>query len=130
MLRTTGWRLLAAVVASGALVSGCAGSVDPDELPGAYRDDATDSELLLEPDGKFSATAVSTDRSSGPATFSGRWEFFDSRSASDFIYLTVEDGGLGKTAGIQLYPSGRGAVEFRPDPGGKPLPKLTKAATP
>ncbi|MER5373868.1 hypothetical protein [Streptomyces sp. NPDC002553] len=121
-------RLLAALSTASVLVAGCASSADPDELPGVYRNDKTGAELLLESDGQFSATRVSTDWVSGPASFSGRWEFVDSQGSNDFIYLTVEEGGLGKTAGIQLYPSGQGAVEFRPDPGGKPLPKLTRAA--
>ncbi|MFD5413417.1 hypothetical protein [Streptomyces nojiriensis] len=120
----------AALVASAALIAGCAGSVDADELPGAYRDGKTDGELLLGSDGKFSATGVSTDTSSGPANFHGRWEFLGNEASSDFIYLTVEDGGLGMTAGIQLYPMGRGNVEFRPDHDGKQLPKLHKVAAP
>lgn len=127
VIRRTGGRwLVAALAASAVLVSGCAASVDPDQLPGVYRNDKTGGEILLDSDGRFSATGVSTDDSAGPADFSGRWEFLDNRASDDFIYLTVEDGGLGKIAGIQLYPDGRGAVEFRPDPDGKPLPKLTK----
>lgn len=131
VIRGTGGRWLgAALTASAVLTSGCTASVGSAELAGVYRNDKTGGELLLGSDGKFSATGVSTDRSSGPADFHGRWEFLDNQASSDFIYLTVEDDGLGKMAGIQLYPIGRGAVEFRPDPDGKPLPKLTKAATP
>ncbi|MEU0674925.1 hypothetical protein ABZ330_18910 [Streptomyces sp. NPDC006172] len=129
MLRSSkGWPLLAALSAASALVTGCASSVDPDELPGLYRNDGSGAEILLESDGQFSATGVSTGEVAGPASFSGRWEFVDSQGSSDFIYLTV-GGGLGKIAGIQLYPSGQGAVEFRPDPDGKPLPKLTRVTT-
>nr|WSW49687.1 hypothetical protein OG296_42320 [Streptomyces sp. NBC_01001] len=131
MIRGTGGRWLGAVLtASAVLISGCTASVDPDELPGVYRNDKVGGELRLESDGKFSATGVSTDTSSGPADFSGRWEFLDNQGSSDFIYLTVEGDGLGTIAGIQLYPIGRGAVEFRPDPDGKPLQELTKAAAP
>ncbi|AKZ53487.1 putative secreted protein [Streptomyces ambofaciens ATCC 23877] len=120
-------RLVALLAAAAALVSGCTGSDDPDELPGVYRDAKTGGELRLDPDGTFSATGVATDGSSGPADFRGRWEFRDSQASSDFIYLTVDDGGLGETSGIQLYPSGGETVEFRPDPGGPPSLKLTRA---
>ncbi|MFD8567957.1 hypothetical protein [Streptomyces sp. NPDC059639] len=94
------------------LTSGCTYSVDSDELPGVYRNNATGGELLLEPGGTFSATDVSTDSFSGPADFSGRWEFVDSSSSREFIYLDVDGRGLGEVSGIQLYTSGRAAVEF------------------
>ncbi|MGI5448980.1 hypothetical protein ACQEVM_25075 [Streptomyces sp. CA-243310] len=124
-----GW-LVAVSAASVVLISGCTASIDPDELSGVYRNDKTGSELRLESDGTFSAAGVSTDGHSGPADFHGGWEFLDDQAGSDFIYLTVEGDGLGGTDGIQLYPSGRNAVEFRPDPDGPPGPKLTKAAAP
>ncbi|MEV6400392.1 hypothetical protein AB0M39_37360 [Streptomyces sp. NPDC051907] len=123
-----GWLVVAALTASAVLTSGCANSVDPDELPGVYRNDATRGEILLESDGRFSATDVSTDSLSGPGDFSGRWEFVDS-SSSDFIYLTVDDGGLGETGGIQLYTSGRETVEFR-TPDKTPSLVLSKVAAP
>ncbi|MGH3390586.1 MAG: hypothetical protein ACRDOO_17100 [Actinomadura sp.] len=104
-------------------------SVDTGELPGMYRNDAAGGEILIESDGTYSATDVSTDEFSGPADFSGRWEFVDSSSSSDFIYLTVEDGGLGRTDGIQLYTSGRGTVEFR-TPDKRPSLVLTRVAAP
>ncbi|MHC6626901.1 hypothetical protein ACYTFC_12450 [Streptomyces globosus] len=121
--------LVAALAASVLLVSGCT-SVDPDELPGRYRSATTGGEILLGPDGRFTATRVETDEHSGPADFHGRWEFLGGRSGSDFVYLTVEDGGLGRTAGIQLHPRGQDALEFRPDPDGKPLPEFTKVPAP
>ncbi|WP_328419139.1 hypothetical protein [Streptomyces sp. NBC_00443] len=130
MIRGTGRRwLVATLTASAALTSGCTDSVDTDELPDVYRNDATGGEILLETDGTFSATDVSTDTISGPADFSGRWEFADSNSSSDFIYLTVDDGGLGKTGGIQLYTSGRETVEFR-TPDKPPSLVLTRVAAP
>ncbi|MFB7209162.1 hypothetical protein [Streptomyces sp. NPDC056255] len=92
-----------------------------------YRNNATGSEILLDSDGTFSATDVSTGSLSGPTDFSGRWEFVDSGSSSDFIYLTVDDGGLGKTDGIQLCTSGRGTVEFR-TPDKPPSLVLTRVA--
>ncbi|MFC7219510.1 hypothetical protein ACFQLX_15215 [Streptomyces polyrhachis] len=104
------------------------GSIDPDEVPGVYRNDKMGSELRLESDGTFAATSVTTDEN--PADFHGTWEYVDSGAGGDFIYLTVEDDGLGMIAGIQLYPSGSDTVEFRPDPDGPPTPKLTKVAAP
>ncbi|MFC9754750.1 hypothetical protein [Streptomyces sp. NPDC056921] len=130
MVKGTGGRwLVAALAASAVLTSGCTDSVDTEELPGVYRNDATGSEILLESDGTFSATDVSTGSLSGPADFSGRWEFVDSGSSSDFIYLTVDDGGLGRTDGIQLYTSGRGTVECR-TPDKSPSLELTRVAAP
>lgn len=126
--RARAGRLVALLAASVSLVSGCMRAVDPDELPGVYRNDGTGAELRLESDGKFTAVDVVTDGSSDPADFSGRWEWLGDRAAGDFVYLSVENGGLGLTAGIQLYPSGGNAVEFRPDPDGPPSLKLTKTA--
>ncbi|MER6394337.1 hypothetical protein ACFXEL_30685 [Streptomyces sp. NPDC059382] len=128
--RTGGRWLVAASAASAVLLSGCTGSVDPDELPGTYRNAKTGGELLLGSDGKFSATGVSVDRASDPADFHGSWKFLDQQESSDFVYLTVDDDGLGMTAGVQLWPSGRNTVEFRPDPDGPPGLKLTKTAAP
>ncbi|MDR3083920.1 MAG: hypothetical protein LBV60_23895 [Streptomyces sp.] len=128
--RTGGRWLVAALAASTVLTSGCTASVDPDELPGVYRDDATGGEIVLDSDRTFSATDVSTDGFSGPADFSGQWEFLDNQASSDFIYLTIDDGGLGKIAGIQLYTTDRGTVEFHGDPDGPPSMVLTKVAAP
>ncbi|MCY0936902.1 hypothetical protein [Streptomyces sp. H34-S4] len=128
--RTSQRRLAASLAASVALVSGCMGSVDPDELPGVYQNDETGAELRLEPDREFSATDVVTDGFSDPVDFTGRWEWLDDQASSDFIYLSVEHGGLGTTSGIQLYPRGGNVVEFRPDPDGPPSLKLTKVAAP
>lgn len=89
----------------------------------------TGGEILLESDGTFSATDVSTDSLADPTDFSGRWEFVDSSSSRDFIYLTIDDNGLGKTAGIQLYTSGRGTVEFD-TPDKPPSLVLTRVAAP
>ncbi|MFJ6755853.1 MULTISPECIES: hypothetical protein [unclassified Streptomyces] len=128
--RTGERRLVASLAASVALVSGCMGSVDPAELPGVYRNDKAGAELRLESDGEFTATDVVTDGFSDPADFSGRWEWLDDQASSDFIYLSVKNGGLGTTSGIQLYPRGGNVLEFRPDPDGPPSLKLTKAAAP
>lgn len=121
--------LFATLTASAVLTSGCTDSVDADGLPGVYRNDVTGGEILLESDGTFSATDVSTDSLADPTDFSGRWEFVDSSSSRDFIYLTIDDNGLGKTASIQLYTSGRGTVEFG-TPDKPPSLVLTKVAAP
>ncbi|AZM51283.1 hypothetical protein DMA15_00700 [Streptomyces sp. WAC 01529] len=120
--------LVAALTASAVLTSGCTASVDPDELPGVYRDEETGSQITLGSDGTFSATAVSTDGSSRPGDFSGQWEFVDS-SSSDFIMLDIKDGGRREVTGVQLYPSGDGTVEFR-TPDEPPSLVLTKTAAP
>ncbi|MER5258144.1 MULTISPECIES: hypothetical protein [unclassified Streptomyces] len=130
MIRGKGGQwLVAALTACAVLASGCTDSVDADELPGVYRNDATGGEIQLESDGAFSATDVSTGVLPGPADFSGRWEFVDNDASSDFVYLTVDDGGLGKIGGIQLYPGGRETVEFR-TPDKPPSLVLTRVAAP
>ncbi|MGK5550313.1 hypothetical protein ACSNOI_01745 [Actinomadura kijaniata] len=127
-----GW-FFAVLTAAAALTSGCMAPVDVGDLPGLYRNDATGGEILLKTDGTFSASDVSGDEVTGNGAtdrvdFSGRWEFIDNSSASDFIYLTVDDGGLGKVGGIQLYTSGRAAVKFRADPDGPPSLVLTRVS--
>ncbi|MFF8385074.1 hypothetical protein [Streptomyces kanasensis] len=132
--RAGGRWLATALTASAALLSGCtgAGSVDPDGLPGVYRDDASGSEIVLGSDGTFSATDVAGKALGGggdPVDFSGRWEFVRSSGSGDFVYLTVDAGELGKAGGMKLHPSGR-AVEFHADPDGPPSLVLTRATAP
>jgi hypothetical protein len=124
--RKFGRWFVAALAAFTVLTAGC--SVDPDELPGVYRNDATGGEIRLDANGTFSATDVLTDGHSGPADFKGRWEFLDDQASSDFIYLTIVDGGLGGIAGIQLWPAGRGKVEFKAPDEPRPFMVLTKVA--
>lgn len=62
-------------------------------MPGLYRNAATCSEILLKADGTFSASDVSRNEVTGNGAtdrvdFSGRWEFIDNGSSSDFVYLT------------------------------------------
>ncbi|WP_435297240.1 hypothetical protein [Streptomyces sp. YPW6] len=73
-----------AAVACTLLVAGCSVSVDPGELPGAYRDEETGGEIVLNSDGTFFATGISPDDATGGGgadarDFSGRWEFVDKR---------------------------------------------------
>lgn len=122
--------VVAVVTVATALVSGCTAAVDPEQLPGVYRNEETGGEVVLEPDGTFSATGISGAESVGngdvePADFSGEWEFVDSRASSDFIYLTVDDGMAGDVGGVQLHTSGRSAVAFHADPDGPPSLTLT-----
>ncbi|MFJ9079458.1 hypothetical protein ACIRO3_30105 [Streptomyces sp. NPDC102278] len=131
MRRGTGRRrLVITLTAAAVLVAGCTASVDPDELPGLYRNEKTGGEILLGSDGKFSATDLSIEGSSDPADFHGSWEFLDNREASDFVYLTVKDDGLGMTAGIQLYTESQDTVYFHYDPDGPPSLVLTRVAAP
>jgi hypothetical protein len=131
MRKRAGGRLLGAVlVAFVAVVSGCASPVDVGKLPGVYRDDKTGGEVRLDSDGAFSATDVLLGKTSDPVDFSGRWEFHDSQTSSDFVYLTIEDGGLGKTGGVQLYTKGEGTVYFQFDPDGPPTLELDKVDAP
>ncbi|MGW2183438.1 hypothetical protein ACWCXX_36495 [Streptomyces sp. NPDC001732] len=140
--------LVAALTASAVLTSGRAAPTDADELPGVYRSDETGGEILLDPDGTFSATDISADEAKGsggtdPLDLHGRWEFVAGDKASDFVYLETEEGGLGKIGDIQLHvnsrvalggkeilPRGPLVVQVQPDPDGPPSLVLTKAAAP
>ena len=117
---------VAVLAASSALISGCAYSVDPDELPGMYRNGKTGGEITLDSDGTFTATDLSTDEQSDPADFHGQWEFVDS-SGSDFVYLDIEERGIGEVSGVQLYARGGGKVEFS-EPDGSWSLVLTKVS--
>lgn len=99
-----------------------------------YRSDKTGGEIRLDSDKTFTATGISADEATGsgdtdPTDFRGRWEFVSGDETSDFVYLTVKDGGLGKVGGIQLYPKDS-LVEFHPDPDGPPSVVLAKADSP
>ncbi|MER6678954.1 hypothetical protein [Streptomyces sp. NPDC000983] len=86
-------------------------SVAPDEFPGVYRNSQTGGEITLDSDGTVTATDLSTDAHSGPADFHGQWEFTDS-SGSDFVYLNIDERGIGEVSGVQLYTRGGGKVAF------------------
>ncbi|MCX4851642.1 hypothetical protein [Streptomyces sp. NBC_00893] len=116
IIRGTGRRwLVAALTASAALTSGCAAPTDADELPGVYRSEETGGEILLDPDGTFSATDISADEAKGsgdtdPLDFNGQWEFVANDEVGDFVYLETEEGGLGKIGDIQLHVNSRMAL--------------------
>ncbi|MEU5626127.1 hypothetical protein ABZ784_31990 [Streptomyces tendae] len=96
-LRRTGRRwLLGALTLSAVLASGCTPPVDPEKLPGVYRDEETDGRIALDADGTFSATHISM------------------------------DGGLGMVGGVQLYTEEEGEVYFRTDPDAPPSLVLTR----
>lgn len=133
--KRAGRRWVAVLATVAVLASGCSAAVDRDALPGAYRSDKTGAEIRLDSSGTFSATGVSAhettgDESADPADFRGRWELVDSETTSDFVYLTIEGGGLGTIGGVQLYPGGRETMEFRADPDGPPSLVLTRTTAP
>ncbi|NGO79793.1 hypothetical protein G6045_29660 [Streptomyces sp. YC504] len=109
--RIVGRWFVAVLGAASVLISGCAFSVDPDELPGVYRSGKTGGEITLDSDGTFTATDLSTDEHADPEDFHGDWDFVDS-SGSDFVYLNIEERGIGEVSGVQLYARGGGKVEF------------------
>ncbi|MFI7390848.1 hypothetical protein [Streptomyces tendae] len=127
-LRRTGRRcLLGALAVCAVLASACTPPVDPGKLPGVYRDEETDGRIALDSDGTFSATHISMDGTpDDPADFSGTWEYVENEHSSDFVYLSVEDGGLGKVGGVQLYAEEEGEVYFRTDPDAAPSLVLTR----
>ncbi|MGW4055777.1 hypothetical protein ACWENA_33650 [Streptomyces sp. NPDC004779] len=118
-------RFAAALAASAVLTAGCMAQVDAEDLPGLYRNDETGGEIRLESDGTFTATDLSTDEGAEPADFHGEWDFVDS-SGSDFVYLNIEERGIGEVSGVQLYTLGGGKIEFSLPDGSWSL-KLTKS---
>lgn len=124
-MRTSGRWLFAVLAASAVLVSGCSGAVDPEKLPGVYRNDEG-GQIELSADGTFSATRVTTSDGSEPTDFSGTWDYEDPGSSDDFVYLGIEDGGLGKIGGIQLYVDDQDTLHFQSDPDGPITQELSK----
>ncbi|MCF2532712.1 hypothetical protein [Yinghuangia soli] len=123
--------LSAAVLMTAAvLASGCAPPVEPEDVPGTYRNKS--SEIVLKADGTFSAKGIGERDvkgfgSAGPADFSGTWDL----TPADFVYLTVDAGEIGKFD-AQLYfddiqlPTQSRKVYFHPDPDGAITLKLDK----
>ncbi|MFH9729987.1 hypothetical protein [Streptomyces sp. NPDC017260] len=115
------------LAASAVLVSGCSAEVDPEKLPGVYRND-DGGQIELSAEGTFSATGVTTSEGADPVDFSGSWEYEDPGTKNDFVYLGVEDGGLGTTGGIQLYVDDQDTLYFRSDPDGPITQELDKTS--
>ncbi|TDQ47243.1 hypothetical protein [Actinorugispora endophytica] len=125
--RASGRRLFAVLAASAVLVSGCSGAVDPEKLPGVYRS-GDGGQIELTAEGTFSATGVTTGEGAAPVDFSGSWEYEDPGTSSDFVYLGVEDGGLGMTGGIQLYVDDQDTLYFQSDPDGQVTQELHRTS--
>ncbi|MEV7784587.1 hypothetical protein AB0O72_04190 [Streptomyces sp. NPDC088106] len=123
--RAGGRWLFAALAASALLVSGCSEAVDPQKMPGVYRND-DGGQIELSADGTFSATGVTTSEGADPVDFSGSWDYEDPGTSSDFVYLGVENGGLGRTGGIQLYVDDQDTLYFQSDPDGPVTQKLRR----
>ncbi|MFJ9621783.1 hypothetical protein [Streptomyces sp. NPDC101181] len=130
--RTTGrHRFVSALAAAAAvLLAGCAAPMGPDDVPGTYRDQTTGGEIRLKADKTFSATDVSTDGTSDPADFSGRWDLVGGETSGGFVYLSIDEGSSGKVRGIQLYTKDKDTVYFSPDPDGPPSLELTRDSGP
>ncbi|WP_247702612.1 hypothetical protein [Streptomyces sp. F63] len=125
--KTRGRHLFAVLAASAVLVSGCSAAVDPEKLPGVYRSD-DGGQIELSADGSFSATGVTTRKGTDPVDFSGSWDYEDPDTSSDFVYLIVKDGGLGRTGGIQLYVDDQDTLYFQSDPDGPVTQELTRTS--
>ncbi|MEU0368831.1 hypothetical protein ABZ070_00950 [Streptomyces sp. NPDC006283] len=103
------------------LASGCAGpgavNVDPDRLPGVYRDDETGAEIRLHPGGRFSAVGIAKSDAyhRGSATrvdFGGTWD----STPSNFVYLEPDKiGGRRVLGDIQLWTASPEKVFLHPD---------------
>ncbi|MFC7892966.1 hypothetical protein [Streptomyces sp. NPDC057381] len=119
--------LFAALAASAVLVSGCSAAVDPEKLPGVYRGD-DGGKIELSAEGTFSATGVTLSEGADPVDFHGSWEYEDSATMNDFVYLGIEDGGLGKIGGIQLYVDDQDTLYFHFDPDGPITQKLDRTS--
>ncbi|MGW4748701.1 hypothetical protein ACWEPR_28305 [Streptomyces sp. NPDC004290] len=100
------------------LVSGCIGlgpvHVDPDHLPGVYRNDDTGAEIRLDAGGRFSAVGfsqgdVEIDGGAAPLDdFGGTWD----PTPSNFAYLEPEPDGM---SDIQLWTVSSQKVYLQPD---------------
>ncbi|MFE6098020.1 hypothetical protein ACFQ7M_39650 [Streptomyces massasporeus] len=126
--------LLAAVAV---FASGCVGpgtvAVDPDGLPGTYRDNETGGEIQLHVNGRFSVTGISASDlwwHGGDASvdFGGTWS---GTSSSNFVYLEPDDTSSGQDLGdIQLYTASQRKVFLHPDVDGPVTLELVKVTTP
>ncbi|MFJ4283931.1 hypothetical protein [Streptomyces massasporeus] len=125
------------VAAVAVFASGCMGpsavEVDPDGLPGTYRDGETGGEIRLNGDGRFSVTGISGSDLwfHGPAAsvdFSGTWS---ATSSSNFVYLQPDNpNGRQDLGDIQLYTASSKKVFLHPDVDGPVSLELVKVTNP
>jgi hypothetical protein len=109
------------ITAVAALASGCTGAgavnVDPDRLPGVYRDDETGAEIRLRPGGRFSAVGIAKSDAYGRGSatrvdFNGTW----APTPSNFVYLQPDKiGGRQVLGDIQLWTASPERVFLHPD---------------
>ncbi|MFF7501188.1 hypothetical protein ACFZBM_17365 [Streptomyces lavendulae] len=112
--------------------SSCAANVDPDALPGVYRDGETGGEIRLHVGGRFSAVGISKSDvrgrgSAAPVDFGGTW----SATPSNFVYLEPDEVGGGRDMGdIQLYTASPRKVYLHPDVDGPVTLELVRVTGP
>ncbi|GAB2932328.1 MULTISPECIES: hypothetical protein [unclassified Streptomyces] len=124
---TSGRWFAAALAAVAVLAAGCTAQVDPENLPGLYRNEKTGGEIRLDSDGTFSATHLSTGKHADPGDFHGTWDFVDNGTLSDdFVYLDIDERGIGEVSGVHLYARGGGKIAFSTPDGSWSL-ELTKS---
>ncbi|MFD7246415.1 hypothetical protein [Streptomyces massasporeus] len=126
--------LLAAVAVS---ASGCLGpsavAVDPDGLPGTYRDGETGGEIRLHVNGRFSVSGIEGSDlwwhgGAASVDFGGTWS---TTSSSNFVYLEPDDTSGGQGLGdIQLYTASPRKVFLHPDVDGPVTLELAKVTNP
>ncbi|MER8096104.1 hypothetical protein [Streptomyces goshikiensis] len=119
-----------AVFATACASSGAV-TIDADELPGTYRNDKTGGEILLDVNGRFSATGISQSDATGrggvvPIDFGGTW----SATPSKFVYLEPDDTGGRDMGDIQLWTASAGKMFLRPDVDGPITLKLVRVTNP
>ncbi|MFF5313604.1 hypothetical protein [Streptomyces massasporeus] len=128
---------VAVLVAAWAVsASGCVGpgavEVDPDGLPGIYRDGETGGEIRLHVNGRFSVTGISESDlwwHGGRASvdFGGTWS---AASHSNFVYLEPDDTSGSQDLGdIQLYTASTRKVFLHPDVDGPVTLELVKVTS-
>lgn len=124
------------VAAVAVFASGCVGpgavEVDPDGLPGTYRDGETGGEIRLHVNGRFSVTGISGSDlwwhgGAASVDFDGTW----SATSSNFVYLDPDDTGGGRDLGeIQLYTASSKKVFLHPDVDGPVTLELVEVTDP
>ncbi|MFI7388479.1 hypothetical protein [Streptomyces sp. NPDC049813] len=125
--------MLAAAVA--VFASGCLGpvEVDPEDVPGTYRDSGTGGEIRLEVGGRFSVTGIAGSDlwwhgGAESVDIGGTWT---AGGHADFVYLQPDPvGGDQGASDIQLYTASSTKVFLQPDPDGPITLDLVKVDSP